>query len=101
MSFATVASVSPTLGGQFAILVNVTVTLTMILYLLCSLALLRRAGEIEGTGAQSRARLAALAGGGFSLWVIVTMDPSLRLPTLLTGVASLGLWLLSRRRSVP
>ncbi len=101
MSIATIGTVSPTLGGQFTILINVSVILAMILYLLCSLALLRRSGEIEGTGAQSRARLAALAGGGFSLWVIVTMDPGLRLPTLVTGVASLGLWLLSRRRSVP
>ena len=92
MTLATVATASPTLGGQFAVLANVTVILSMVLYLLGAAALWRLARELESPRTRLMARAAALAGGGFSLAIIVTMDAPLRLPAALTVVASLLLY---------
>jgi arginine:agmatine antiporter len=102
MTLATLASVSPTLGGQFAILINVSVILSMILYLLCSVSLLRLAREIEDPRFRLGARAAALLGAGFCAWVMATADASLRLPTLITVLFSLALYGVSgfaRRRA--
>jgi arginine:agmatine antiporter len=97
MTAATLASASPTLGGQFAILINVSVILSMILYLLCAASLLRLAGEIEDRGRRLAARGAAVLGAGFCIWVMATADATLRLPTAAAVVLSLTLWGLSRR----
>jgi arginine:agmatine antiporter len=97
MTIATLASASPTLGAQFSILINVSVILSMILYLLCALSLAAVSREIERPALRLGARIAALLGAGFSLWVIVTEDASLRLPTIATVLMSLGLWAIHRR----
>ncbi|MDB5440963.1 MAG: amino acid permease [Caulobacteraceae bacterium] len=96
MTLATLASASPTLGGQFSILINVSVILSMILYLLCALSLAALSREIERPILRLGARIAATLGAAFSLWVIITEDASLRLPTIATVVVSLGLWAASR-----
>ena len=95
MSVATIASASPTLGAQFTILINVAVILSMILYLLCALALLRMSGEIEGPRRYA-AIAAAVLGGGFCAWVIATSDHALRTPTLVIVGLSLALWAAAR-----
>jgi arginine:agmatine antiporter len=99
MTAATLASASPTLGGQFAILINVSVILSMILYLLCAASLLRLAAEIEAPGRRLAARGAAMLAAGFCLWVIATADAALRLPTAATVLLSLALWVVSRARA--
>ena len=96
MTIATLASASPTLGGQFSILINVSVILSMILYLLCALSLAALSREIGSPSLRLGARLAAFLGAAFSLWVIITEDAGLRLPTIATVVMSLGLWAASR-----
>jgi arginine:agmatine antiporter len=96
MTIATLASASPTLGGQFSILINVSVILSMILYLLCALSLAALSREIGSPSLRLGARLAAFLGAAFSLWVIITEDAGLRLPTIATVVVSLGLWAASR-----
>jgi len=99
MSVAAAASVSPTLGGQFAALINLSVMLSMILYLLSSVSLLRLSRDLGSRSLRIAARCAALAGAGFCLWVMATADPSLRAPTGVAIAVSLGLWLLSTRGS--
>jgi arginine:agmatine antiporter len=96
MTVATLASASPTLGGQFSILINVSVILSMILYLLCALSLVALSREIASPLLRFGARIAATLGAAFSLWVIITEDAGLRLPTIATVVVSLGLWAASR-----
>ncbi len=96
MTLATLASASPTLGAQFAILINVSVMLSMILYLLCAASLLRLATGFERPASRWGARIAALGGGAFCVWVMATADAGLRLPTLAAVAASLVLWALSR-----
>jgi arginine:agmatine antiporter len=104
MTFATVASASPTLGGQFAVLINVSVILSMILYLLCSVSLLRLARELTDRRFRLGAQAAALLGAGFCVWVMATADATLRVPTLIAVLASLILYTLTvfaRRRGAP
>ena len=98
ISLAAAGSVSPTLSRQFSLLINVTVILSMILYLLCALALLRLAGEVEGRGRRLLAKVAAVLAAGFSAWVIVIADASLRGPTLAVVVLGFCLYLFARRR---
>jgi len=99
MSFASWGSMSPTLGKQFSLLINLSVMLSMVLYLLCALSLCRAARD----QATARSRLATLAvgmaGAGFTLWVMATADPTLRGPTAIAVGISLGLWGVSRMRA--
>lgn len=90
MSAVLLATISPTLGKQFAMLINITVIMTMIQYLVCAVALVRLARHGATPGTRLAARAAGLFGAGFAGWVIVTMDPSYRLPTaLMVGVGLL------------
>lgn len=102
MSASIYASASPSLGKQFGVLINVTVVLSMVLYLLCSLALLKMAAELETARSRLVARIAGAVGAAFSLGVILAADPGLRLPTLVVTAVSFGLYGLSRwRRAQP
>ncbi len=101
MSLASWGSMSPTLGKQFSLLINLSVMLSMVLYLLCALSLCRASRD----QATKRGRLATLAvglaGAGFTLWVMATADPTLRGPTVIAVGISLGLWGVSRVRARP
>ena len=92
MSLASWGSMSPTLGKQFSLLINLSVMLSMVLYLLCALSLCRAARD-QATGFRRLSTLTVgLAGAGFTLWVMATADPTLRGPTLVAIGVSLGLW---------
>ena len=99
MSLASRGSMSPSLGKQFSLLINLSVMLSMVLYLLCALSLCRASRD----QATKRGRLATLAvglaGAGFTLWVMATADPTLRGPTVIAVGISLGLWGMSRVRA--
>jgi arginine:agmatine antiporter len=91
-SAAILATASPTLGGQFLILINVTVILSMIFYLLCALSLFRLSGEVAKPVQRLAARGIALAGAGFCIWVLATADAGLRMPAAIVVAVSLALW---------
>lgn len=102
MSVSIYASAAPSLGKQFGVLINVTVVLSMVLYLLGSLALVKLAGELDTPRSRLIARIAGVVGAVFSFGVIAAADPSLRLPTLGVTVLSFALYGLSRwRRAQP
>jgi arginine:agmatine antiporter len=98
MSASIYASASLTLGKQFGVLINVTVVISMVLYLLCSLALVKMAGELETARSRGIARAAGVVGALFSAGVIVVSDPALRLPTLAVAVISFAFYGISRWR---
>jgi len=98
MTVATMASASPTLGAQFVVLINVAVILSMILYLLCAASLLRLSRELAGPR-RVAAVAAAVLGGAFCAWVILTSDHALRLPTLVIVALSLALFAAGRVRA--
>ena len=96
MTFAALVTASPTLGGQFAVLVNASVLLSMVIYLLGAAALLRFSAEIERPALRLLARAAAIAGAAFSVWIMIILDPSVRIPGLITVALSLVLYVISR-----
>ncbi|MDB5432217.1 MAG: amino acid permease [Caulobacter sp.] len=96
MTLAAVVTASPTVGGQFALLVNATVLLCMVIYLLGSASLLRFSAEIQRPGLRLAARIAAVAGCAFSVWIMVILDPSVRLPGVAAVALSLVLYAISR-----
>lgn len=100
MSASVYASASPSLGKQFGVLINVTVVLSMVLYLLCSLALLKMAAELETARSRLIARIAGVVGAIFSFGVIAAADPSLRVPTLAVTGISFAFYAVSRWRRV-
>lgn len=101
MSGVLLASVSPTLGKQFGVLINITVNFSMVAYALCSLSLVRIAGEVADTGRRLMLRLLGLSGAAFSLAVLALSDPAMLPPTLwviASTVPLYGLVLLAKRR---
>lgn len=95
-SLAILATASSTLGGQFLTLINVTVVLSLIFYLLCALSLLRLSTELPKPSQRFASRLAAALAALFCLWVMATTDASLRIPALGVVGVSLGLWAVGR-----
>ncbi len=105
MSAAALASVSPTLGRQYGLLINVSTLWIIIPYLACCLALWRMAGALTRRAARIAARAGALAAFVFNLALMATADPISLWLTGLLVVATVGLWLAivrargARRRS--
>ena len=96
MTFVAVASSSPTLGGQFAVLINISVLYSMSFYALCSAALVVLAKDLSTPARRAGARAAGLAGAGFSAWVIASADPGMRAPVLATLAVGLCAYGVSR-----
>lgn len=100
MSVVVASSMAPTLGKQFAVLINIGVNLTMAMYALCALALIRFAGQIADPGKRLAARVMAIGGAAFSVWVVAASDPTMLAPSLWAFAATVplyGLVLLARR----
>lgn len=100
MSGVLLASVSPTLGKQFGVLINVTVNFSMVTYALCSLALIGIAKDVGDSGKRWLLRGLGLAGAAFSIAVLLLSDPGMLPPTLWVIAATVPLYgvvLLARR----
>lgn len=100
MSLVIAASMSPTLGKQFGILINIAVNLSMATYALCALALIRFAAGIADPGRRLAARGLAVVAAAFCVWVVAASDPALLAPSLWAYAATVplyGLVLLARR----
>lgn len=69
MSAVAVLTVSPTLGRQFTVLINVSVVLALIVYAYCCLALLRFSADFEDGRLRKFARTVAAAGFAFAVGV--------------------------------
>ena len=61
MSLITVLTASPTLGAQFTVIANVTVILSLVLYLLAGISLLRLRTRLTAPGPRLATTLTALA----------------------------------------
>jgi arginine:agmatine antiporter len=102
MSVVAAATLSPTLGRQFNVLINAAVVLSMTMYGLCALALWRFAGAEAGRS-RTLARTVAAASTLFCVWVIAASGREAILPALAIVVVAPLLWLLLRlrRKSAP
>lgn len=100
MSLVIASSMSPTLGRQFGVLINIAVNLSMFAYALCALALVRFASGIADPGRRIAARLMAVGGAAFAVWVVAASDPTMLAPSLWAFAATAplyGLVVLARR----
>ncbi|MBX7250038.1 MAG: amino acid permease [Caulobacteraceae bacterium] len=90
MTAISFATLQPTIGKQFGVLINVASNLSLAMYSLCCVALLRWGGEL-GRGALG-ARVIAALGLAFSVWSIVAGDPEMLKVQGWLLVASLPIW---------
>jgi arginine:agmatine antiporter len=100
MSVVIASSMSPTLGKQFGVLINIAVNLSMAMYALCALALVSFARQIADPGKRLAARAMAVGGAAFSVWVVAASDPTMLAPSLWAFAATVplyGLVVLGRR----
>jgi arginine:agmatine antiporter len=97
MTIATVATVSPTLGEQFGILINVAALLSLYAYILAGASLIRLA-----RGLDSGKRIAAMLTGALAiacaLGLVSTAKPIELLYSLIPLVLGAALYLALRRR---
>lgn len=100
MSLVIASSMSPTLGKQFGVLINIAVNLSMAMYALCALALVSFARQIADPSKRLAARAMAVGGAAFSVWVVAASDPTMLAPSLWAFAATMpmyGLVVLGRR----
>jgi arginine:agmatine antiporter len=97
MSGAVLASVSPTLGKQFEVLINVSTVWTIIPYVICCAALWRMARGLSGL-MRMAARAASALAFAFNVWLVTTGDAVTLWLTLALVAATVGLWFLAPSR---
>ncbi len=104
-TLAALASTSPTLGRQFAVLINVAVVLSMVVYAYCCIALARISREAGPGPARFWALGCGVAGTLFCIWVIATCEPQLLLVSAGLLAAAVPAWAvvrwLERRKAAP
>jgi arginine:agmatine antiporter len=96
MTVAVFATVSPTLGQQFGVLINVSTDLTLAVYVLSCLALLRFSGRIVDPRKRLWTRVGAVVGAAVSIWPIATSGPQMIGITAGLAVLAVPLWLVLR-----
>lgn len=96
MTVAVLATASPTLGEQFALMINLAVILSLMVYIYCCIALLRMSGEMP---AERRALARGVAGLAllFSLWVALEAGSQALIFAAVLLVLTFAAWPLVRR----
>jgi len=101
MTVIAVFTAMPTIAETFTLLINVSTNLALAVYGLCCLALLRFSGAMQAY--RTIARVAAVAGLAFCVWVVAASDPELLKVQAWIYAVSLPLyavvWWLGRRRA--
>lgn len=90
MSLVAFGTLQPTINQQFNVLINVAANLSLAVYGLCCIALLRWAGEL-GRHALT-GRVVAVLGLAFAVWAIVSGDPEMLKVQGWLFLASLPIW---------
>lgn len=98
MSAAVLVTISPSLGRQFGVLINVSTVWVIIPYMVCCVALWRLAGRLA-PAARTASRVAAVLAFAFNALLLATSDrPTVWLTGALALVVAI-LWLLVARRA--
>ncbi len=93
-SLVAAATLSPTLGKQFNALINASVILSMALYGLCALALIRFARVVRSPTARRAIVCGAIIATAFCGWMIIAPGLGVALPALAILAAAPPLWLI-------
>jgi amino acid transporter len=97
MTAAVFATSAPTIGKQFAILINVTVVLLLVVYIYCSLALMRFSREFSPKKRKMALILAWLS-FLFCGWLLASSEPTMLVVTAGLLAATLPAWWLIKGR---
>ena len=89
-------TISPTIGRQFGVLIDISTVLTLVMYAWCALALVRFAGAIASPGWRFAVRACALLGFAFCLWTVAASEWRLLVVSLVFLAATLPAWGLTR-----
>jgi arginine:agmatine antiporter len=98
MSVAVLSTVSPSLGKQFGVLINVSTVWVIIPYVFCCLALWRLAGPLSGA-ARTLTRAVAVLAFAFNVWLLTTSDAPTVWLTAALALAVVILWFTVARRA--
>lgn len=89
-------TISPTLGRQFQILIDISTILTLVMYGWCAVASLRISGEVASRSRRMALRVCAGLALAFSVWTIVASDSKLLLVSLGFLVLTVPMWIGAR-----
>jgi arginine:agmatine antiporter len=96
MTVAVLATASPTLNQQFALMINLAVILSLMVYIYCCIALLRMSGEMPANR-RLAARIVAALALVFSLWVALEAGPQALIFAAVLLAVTVAAWPLVRR----
>ena len=86
-------TISPTIGRQFEVLIDISTVLTLVMYGWCALSLLRLSGGVASPAWRFVVRACAVLGFAFCLWAIVSSEPRLLLVSLGFIAVTVPAWL--------
>lgn len=86
-------TISPTIGRQFEVLIDISTVLTLVMYAWCALSLLRLSGGIASPAWRLVVRTCAVLGFAFCLWAIVSSELRLLLISLGFIAVTVPAWL--------
>lgn len=89
-------TISPTLGRQFEILIDISTLLTLVMYAWCAAAALKLSGLARSGAARLALRLSAVLAIGFCVWTAVSSDLKLLLVSVGFLALTVPLWLAIR-----
>jgi arginine:agmatine antiporter len=99
MSVLVVVTISPTLGRQFEVMIDVSTIFTLVPYIGCALAAARLARAITARGPRLMVQACALLAAVFCAWFIAASEPRLLLISVAALTATIPLWLAVRAAS--
>ncbi len=100
MSAAALVTVSPSLGKQFGVLINISTLWTIVSYIICCGALWRLAAGLRGQ-ARSATRAAAVLAFAFNVWLMSTSDALTAWTSAGLGLVIVALWFALARKAEP
>jgi arginine:agmatine antiporter len=89
-------TISPTLGRQFQILIDISTLLTLVMYAWCALAALRVSGAVASPAARLGLRVCSVLALLFCIWAIAVSELKLLLVSLAFLALTVPLWLALR-----
>ncbi len=87
-----VLTISPTVGRQFGVLIDISTVLTLVMYGWCALALVRFAGAVRSPGWRLAVRTCGVLAFVFCLWTILASERRLLIVSLVFLAATLPAW---------
>ena len=89
-------SISPTLGRQFQILIDISTILTLVMYAWCALALLRVSGMVASKSRRLGLQVCAGLALAFCIWTVAVSEPKLLVVSLGFLAVTVPLWVAVR-----